>query len=384
MTSLDFSADDGRFMRIAQVAPLIESVPPQAYGGTERVVSYLTEELVRRGHEVTLFATGDSVTRARLIATCPQALRFDANCRDPLARQLVLLEHVYRMRGEFDLVHFHVDYVHFPMSRRHRVPRLTTLHGRLDAPDLQDLYRVYSDEPLVSISRAQRNPLADARWLGTVYHGLPEERFECHRDPGKYLAFLGRISPEKRLDRAIEIAMQAGMRLRVAAKIDRADQAYYETEIRPLLHAAPSLVEFVGEIGDEQKSDFLGNAAALLFPIDWPEPFGLVMIESLACGTPVIAYRNGSVPEVIDDGVTGWIVDSMADAVAAVQRIHQLSRATCRAEFERRFSVRRMVDDYLSIYHHVCQPLRPRLWNRLMNGRNGKAPGHWPSPLSTP
>lgn len=371
-------------MRIAQVAPLIESVPPEAYGGTERVVSYLTEELVRRGHEVTLFASGDSSTRARLVSTCPRALRSDANCRDPFARQIVLLEHVYRMSREFDLVHFHVDYVHFPMSRRQRLPRLTTLHGRLDAPELQDLCRVFMDEPLVSISRSQQDPLADAHWLGTVYHGLPEEQFQFHEGPGNYLAFLGRVSPEKRLDRAIHIAMKTGMPLRVAAKIDRADQAYYETEIRPLLTAAQSLVEFVGEIGEEQKSEFLGNAAALLFPIDWPEPFGLVMIESLACGTPVIAYRNGSVPEIIDDGVTGWIVDNMADAVAAVRRIHQLSRATCRMEFERRFSVRRMVDDYLVIYHQVCQPFRPRLWDRLMKGRNGKVAGHWPSPVSTP
>ncbi len=287
-------------MRIAQVAPLYESVPPKYYGGTERIVSYLTEELVRQGHDVTLFASGDSVTAAQLVPACPSSLRLDRSCEDQLAHHVLMLEHVVQRAAEFDVLHFHVDYLHFPFSRRQPTPHVTTLHGRLDIPDLVPLYREFNGVPLVSISDAQREPLPWANWLATVYHGLPPDLYRFRGEPGGYLAFLGRISPEKRVDRAIEIAQRVRMPLRIAAKIDAVDQAYFEREIEPLLD--DPLVEYVGEIGETEKDEFLGNAQALLFPIDWPEPFGLVMIEALACGTPVIAYRHGSVPEVLDDG----------------------------------------------------------------------------------
>jgi glycosyltransferase involved in cell wall biosynthesis len=340
-------------LKIAQVAPLYESVPPQCYGGTERVVSYLTEELVRQGHEVTLFASGDSVTAARLIAPCPRSLRLDAGCRDQLAHHLLLLDQVFEHAGEFDVIHFHCDYLHFPLSRRHTVPHVTTLHGRLDLPDQQPLYRHFADQPLISISDSQRRPLAWANWQGTVYHGLPLDLHTFRERQGQYLAFLGRISPEKRVDRAIEIARRVGMPLRVAAKVDAADRAYYEDEVRPLLDAAGPAVEFLGEVGGKDKDEFLGNAYALLFPIDWPEPFGLVMIEAMACGTPVIAYRHGSVAEVMDDGVTGFVVQDIEQAVAAVGRVGGLSRRCCREVFERRFSAPRMAHDYLTIYRRL-------------------------------
>jgi glycosyltransferase involved in cell wall biosynthesis len=340
-------------MRVAQVAPLYESVPPKQYGGTERVVSYLTEELVRQGHEVTLFASGDSVTKAHLIPCSRNSLRTDPNCVDPIACHFAMLEEVYKRASQFDVIHFHVDYLHFPVSSRKRFPHLTTLHGRLDLPDLPPLYEQFRNEPLVSISTAQRKPLAWANWIDTVHHGLPETLYQCHPEPGQYLAFVGRISPEKRVDRAIEIAQRVGLPLKIAAKVARPDREYFYEQIEPLLHHP--LVEFVGEIGEAEKNAFMGNAIALLFPIDWPEPFGLVMIEAMACGVPVIAWRHGSVPEIIDDGVTGFIVDNLDAAVRAVQRVSELSRAQCRQVFETRFSVRRMCHDYLRIYRQLLR-----------------------------
>lgn len=338
-------------MRIAQVAPLYESVPPKYYGGTERVVSYLTEELIHQGHEVTLFASADSVTRARLEPIPCNALRFDANCVDTLPYHMIMLERVLRKARAFDIIHFHTDYLHFPLTRALETPHVTTLHGRLDMPDLPPLYRIFDDVPLISIGNHQRVPLSFANWVATVYHGLPEDIYKFQPGPGKYLAFLGRVSPEKRLDRAIEIAQRVGMELRIAAKIDKNDRDYFETRVRPMLgHRG---VTFIGEIGDRDKSEFLGNAAALLFPIDWPEPFGLVMIEALACGTPVIAWNRGSVPEIIRDGESGFVVDSVDAAVAAVGRVHTLSRQRCRRTFEERFSARRMARDYLAAYQTV-------------------------------
>lgn len=338
-------------MRIAQVAPLYESVPPKCYGGTERVVSYLTEELVRQGHEVTLFASGDSETKARLVAACQRSLRLDKRCEDQLAHHFVMLEHVFQRAAEFDIIHFHVDYLHFPLSRREAVTHMTTLHGRLDIPDLVPLYQEFREMPVISISNGQREPLPWVNWQATVYHGLPADIYRFHPEPGSYLAFLGRISPEKRVDRAIEIAKQVGMPLKIAAKIDRVDQDYFESEIAPLL--SNSLVEFVGEIDDDEKDEFLGNAYALLFPIDWPEPFGLVMIEAMACGTPVIAYRGGSVPELVEPGRTGFIVEGLEDAVEAVRRVAQLSRKRCREVFEQRFTAKRMAHDYVQQFEHL-------------------------------
>ena len=340
-------------MRIAQVAPLTESVPPKLYGGTERVVSYLTEECVRRGHEVTLFASGDSLTSGRLRPACRRALRLDAaTVIDPLAYHVHMIEMVAREVHDFDVVHFHVDYLHFPVTRRQAVAALTTLHGRLDIADIHPVYREFSDMHLVSVSEAQRRPMPWANWAGTVYHGVPEDLYQPRIQPGTYLAFLGRISPEKRVDRAIEIAQRVGMPLRIAAKIDAVDKEYFELRIRGLLD--DPLVEYLGEIGEAEKAAFLGGACALLFPVDWPEPFGLVMVEALACGTPVIAYRAGSVPEVIEEGKTGYIVDNLDAAVRAVRRIGTLDRGTCRRVFEERFSARRMCADYLAIYRTLC------------------------------
>ncbi len=340
-------------MRIAQVAPLIESVPPKHYGGTERIVSYLTEELVRAGHDVTLFASGDSVTSARLIAPCQRSLRKNERCKDPVAREVLLLDHVIEHVDEFDLLHFHTGYLHFPISRYLRVPHVTTLHGRLDIPDVIPVFDRFRNEPLISISNAQRQPLEWANWQATIYHGLPTEQFQCRPNPGDYLAFLGRISPEKRADRAIEIAKRAGMPLKLAAKVDRADRRYFKRVIEPLL--AESHVDWVGEITDRDKNEFLGNAYALLFPIDWPEPFGLVMIEAMACGTPVIAYNSGSVPEVMEDGVTGFIVEGLDDAAKSVSRVCDVSRARCRNTFERRFAASRMASDYIEIYKRLIE-----------------------------
>ncbi len=334
-------------LRIAQVAPLFESVPPRLYGGTERIVSYLTEELVREGHRVTLFASGDSETRAELVSPCARALRL-SGCADPLPHHIVMLERVQERAREFDIVHFHVDYLHFPVTRREGTTHVTTLHGRLDLPDLVALYREFADMPVVSISNAQRGPLPSIAWRATVLHGLPEDLYRLQRRPEGYLAFLGRISPEKGLDRAIEISARAGLPLRVAAKLDPADHAYHQRVIMPLLGRAH--VEFLGEIGDGDKQAFLGNASALLFPIDWPEPFGLVMIEAMACGTPTIGFRNGAVPEVIDDGVTGFVVDGIEEAVRAVAALPGLSRERVRRAFEARFTAARMAQEYVDIY----------------------------------
>jgi len=338
-------------MRIAQVSPLIESVPPKHYGGTERIVSYLTEELVRLGHEVTLFASGDSVTNARLIAPCQRSLRKNEKCKDPVAREVLLVDHVLEHAGEFDVIHFHTGYLHFPVCRCLSVPHLTTLHGRLDLPDLVPVFDRFRNEPLISISNAQRQPLAWANWQTTIYHGLRTDLFSFRRGSDDYLAFLGRISPEKGADRAIEIAKRVGIPLKIAAKVDRADRRYFKRVVEPLLNE--SYVEWVGEISDHQKNDFLGNAYALLFPIDWPEPFGLVMIEAMACGTPVIAYDRGSVPEVMDDGVTGFIVRELDEAAEAVRRVRNLSRARCREVFDKRFTATRMANDYIHMYQRM-------------------------------
>jgi glycosyltransferase involved in cell wall biosynthesis len=338
-------------MKIAQVAPLYESVPPKYYGGTERVVSYLTEELVHQGHAVTLFASGDSNTRAHLVAGCRRSLRLDKHTVDHLAPHILMLEHVAQRSREFDVVHFHVDYLHYPLSRRTSTPQLTTLHGRLDIPDLQPLYREFRDMPVVSISMSQRRPLAGANWQATVYHGLPVDLLRYEPRPGQYLAFLGRISPEKRVDRAIEIARRAGLPLRIAAKVDEVNTGYFQDYIEPLF--AQSHVEYLGEIGEGEKEEFLGCAAALLFPIEWEEPFGLVMIESLACGTPVVAFRRGSVPEIIEHGVTGFVVSDLQDAVEAVEKVAQLDRRDCRRSFEQRFTAARMAHDYVRLYEQL-------------------------------
>jgi glycosyltransferase involved in cell wall biosynthesis len=313
-------------------------------------VSYLTEELVRQGHDVTLFASGDSITSARLVPVCRQALRLDQRCVDKLAPHIVMLEMVYREVHRFDVIHFHTDYSHFPLSRRFGAPQVTTLHGRLDLPELGPLYDEFTDMPVVSISDAQRRPLPQANWQATVYHGLPDQPRWSER-PGQYLAFLGRISPEKRVDRAVEIARRAGMKLRVAAKVDAVDVDYYRREIEPLFR--DPLVEFVGEIGEREKPAFLGGARALVFPIDWPEPFGLAMIEALRCGTPVVAWRCGSVPEVIDDGVTGFVVGSLDEAVRATVSAGELDRRRVREAFEARFSASRMAAGYLAVYERL-------------------------------
>ncbi|MGA2388643.1 MAG: glycosyltransferase family 4 protein [Candidatus Sulfotelmatobacter sp.] len=338
-------------MKIAQVSPLYESVPPLLYGGTERVVSWLTEELVRMGHDVTLFASGDSVTTARLVPLSPRALRLDSQCKDPIARHVLMMEQVFSESANFDLIHSHVDYLHFSLSRRTATPCLSTLHGRLDIPDLVPLYQAFREMPLVSISDAQRKPLSWANWQGTVHHGMPRKSLRLMNGSGGYLAFLGRISPEKGVDEAIEIARRAGVPLKIAAKIDPADREYFENYIKPLLNS--EFVEFVGEIGYNEKNAFLGNAAGLLFPICWPEPFGLVMIEALACGTPVIGYRHGSVPEVLVDGVTGFIVPDSAGAVDAVKRLSQIDRKVCRNYFDLHFSDERMALEYMAIYEKL-------------------------------
>jgi len=335
-------------MRIAQVSPLYESVPPKCYGGTERVVSYLTEELVCLGHEVTLFASGDSVTKAHLRSPCQRALRLDKGCVDQLSHHILMLEQIFRDADQFDIIHFHIDYLHYLLSRRHRMCHITTLHGRLDIPDLVGLYNEFSEMPLISISDAQRRPLHWANWRGTVYHGLPLDLYRSHEQCGTYLAFLGRISPEKRVDRAVEIAKRSGIPLKIAAKVDKVDLEYYKAKIEPLLDHP--LIEYVGEIGEGEKGEFLGNAYALLFPIDWPEPFGLVVIEAMACGTPVIAFRHGSVPELIEVGVTGFVVDCLDEAVMAVEKVPGLNRKRCREVFEQRFSASRMATDYVKAY----------------------------------
>ncbi len=336
-------------MKIAQIAPLIESVPPKLYGGTERVVSFLTQELVRKGHDVTLFASGDSRTAAKLVAVTPAALRQNDATRDPIPPTTLMLEAVRRRAHEFDVLHFHTDLLHFPIFRPIASRTLTTLHGRLDLPELPPFYEEFGDMPVVSLSLDQRRPLPHARWVGNVPHGLPIELTRFNPNPRDgYLAFLGRISPEKRPDRAIAIAKRAGMRLRIAAKVDPADRTYFEREIRPLLNHP--LIEWIGEIGDAEKPQFLGEATALVFPIDWPEPFGLVMIEAMAAGTPTVAYRRGSVPEVIEHGRSGFMVEDEDGAVAAVRAAERLDRAEVRRAFEQRFTAARMADDYVKLY----------------------------------
>jgi glycosyltransferase involved in cell wall biosynthesis len=340
-------------VRIAQVAPLHEAVPPRFYGGTERVVSYLTENLVELGHDVTLFASGDSETRARLVPICRQALRLDPQCENPVPYEVLALEAVIQKADDFDVIHFHEACLHLPWTRRVRCATVTTMHGRLDLPDLVPLYREYTDVPLVSISDAQREPMSWANWRATVYHGLPDDLYRLHPEPGGYLAFLGRICPEKRVDRAIAIAKRAGLELKIAAKVDAADEEYFETEIRHLLD--DPLVDFIGEIGDGEKEAFLGGAAALLMPIDWPEPFGLVVIEAMACGTPVIAFPFGSMPELIEPGVNGALVKSIDEATAAVEALAEFERRLCRRSFEERFTAACMAKNYVRVYEALVE-----------------------------
>ena len=340
-------------LKIAQVAPLFESVPPKLYGGTERVVSYLTEELVTRGHEVTLFASGDSVTKARLIRACDRSLRLDEECVDQLVHHIGMLQLVLDHSEHFDLIHFHIDYLHFPLSRLTCLPHVTTLHGNLSIPDLRPFYNIFRDMPVISISHDQRKPLPDVNWVGNVYHGLPSDVLQPRYSPGKYLAFLGRVSPEKGLERAIDIAVRSGILLKIAAKIDKKDEEYFEQNIRKFLDHP--LIEYVGEIAEKEKNDFLGDAMALVFPINWNEPFGLVMIESLACGCPVVAYNYGSVSEIIDHGVSGFIVNNQDDAVKAVQNIELLSRQECRRVFEECFTASRMAQNYLNVYNRALE-----------------------------
>ena len=359
-------------MRIAQVAPLHESVPPKLYGGTERIVSYLTEELVRRGHDVTLFASGDSLTSARLRPMCDRALRLHrSKLVDPLAHHMLLVERMTREIGDFDVVHFHLDYLPFSQIRRLNIPAVTTLHGRLDIPDLVPIFQEFRDMHLISISDAQRRPLQWANWLATVHHGLPENLYVKGNGDGGYLAFLGRISPEKRVDRAIEIARRVGIPLHIAAKVDEADKSYFESKICPLIQGTD--IEFIGEIGEHEKRDFLGKARALLFPIDWPEPFGIVMIEAMACGTPVIAFHGGSVAEVIEDGVTGFVVNSVDEAVEAANNLDLIDRSVCRSHFLRRFSASRMCHNYVRAYQQLAEDRQAsaRATGQLLNRYTG-------------
>lgn len=346
-------------MRIAQVAPLTEAIPPKLYGGTERVVSWLTEELVALGHDVTLFASGDSTTTARLEPIWPRALRLDGKVRDPMALHMAMLEHVYQRADQFDILHFHLDYFPFSLFSRNATPFITTLHGRLDLPEHQVVFDVFNRAPVISISDAQRRPVPNAYWIDTIHHGLPADLLRPRPAKPEYLAVLGRIAPEKAVDRAIHIARRSGMPLKIAAKVDPVDRQYYEHEIRPLLELPG--IEYIGEISDAQKSDFLGGAVGLLMPIDWPEPFGLVMIEAMACGTPILAYPGGSVPEIVEDGLTGFIVNNEAEAVDAVRRLPALSRPRIRARFEERFTARRMAMDYLAVYRHMAESHGPRL-----------------------
>lgn len=356
-------------MKIAQVAPLMESVPPRLYGGSERIASYLTEALVAEGHDVTLFASGDSITAAKLEACCPQSLRLAENVLDPTPHYMVMLDKVRRSADKFDIIHFHMDQFHFPIFGTISDRTITTLHGRQDLPDLAPLYRHFKEMPLVSISNAQRAPVPDASFVSTVYHGLPDDMLtrSLHAQGG-YLAFLGRISPEKRADRAIRIARAVGLPLKIAAKVDKVDAEYFRKEIEPMLASAD--VEFVGEIGEHQKARFLGDARALLFPIDWPEPFGLVMIEAMACGTPVLGFRRGSVEEVIDEGVTGFIVDDEEEAVARMGALLALDRAAVRRRFEERFTAQRMARDYVRVYKKLLAGAEPleRTKPKLVNG----------------
>ncbi len=349
-------------MRIAQVAPLTEAVPPKLYGGTERVVHWLTEELVALGHDVTLFASGDSQTSAKLDATWPRALRLDGSVRDCNALHMVMLERVRQQCDDeqFDFLHFHLDYYPFSLFARQPTPFVTTLHGRLDLPELQPVFNTFPEVPVISISNSQRRPVPQANWVATIHHGLPENLLKPRPSKVDYLAVLGRIAPEKGVDRAIKIALRCGIPLKIAAKVDRADQDYYDAVIRPLISQNP-LIEFIGEINDAEKPEFLSGAIGLLLPLDWPEPFGLVMIEAMACGTPVIAYNRGSVSEIIDEGLTGFIVEDETSAVAAVGRLSGLSRPAVRRQFEARFTARRMALDYLATYGAMIEAAKPRI-----------------------
>jgi glycosyltransferase involved in cell wall biosynthesis len=341
-------------MRIAQIAPLMESVPPRLYGGTERIVSYLTEELVRMGHDVTLFASGDSITSAKLVGCVLEALRLDAKVHDPIPYYMLMLDRVRPMASEFDILHFHIDQLHFPLFRHIAGRTVTTLHGRQDLPDLKPLYIGFADMPLVSVSNAQRQQVAGANFAATVYHGLPADLHKPVFNPrGGYVAFLGRIAPEKRPDRAIQIARSLGVPLKIAAKVDRVDESYFREQIAPLLDGGG--VEFIGEINEQQKDEFLGEAKALLFPVDWPEPFGLVMIEAMACGTPVLAFRCGSVSEVVENGVTGFVVNDLCEGMSALPRVMALDRRAVRRRFEERFTASRMAKDYLTIYRSLLK-----------------------------
>jgi len=346
-------------MHIAQIAPLTEAIPPKLYGGTERVVSWLTEELIALGHEVTLFASGDSQTSAKLEAVWPRALRLDGAVRDPNALHMMMLERVYRRAGDFDFLHFHLDYYPFSLFCRQATPFLTTLHGRLDLPEHQPVFDTFNALPVVSISNAQRRPLPQAHWVRTVYHGLPERLLRPLPVKPSYFGFLGRIAPEKGVDRAIRIANHCGVQLKIAAKVDRVDRDYFDEQIRPMIKAGN--VDYIGEITDAQKSEFLSGAIALLVPIDWPEPFGLVMIEAMACGTPVIAFNRGSVPEIVDEGLTGFVVEDINGAIGAVDRLSHLSREKIRRQFETRFTARRMAQDYLAVYRSLADTLAPHL-----------------------
>jgi len=340
-------------MKIAQVSPLFETVPPKGYGGTERVVSYLTEELVRQGHEVTLFASGDSRTSARLVSAVEASVRDSALDQSWLAYHLIQMDLVAQMADDFDIIHFHTDYLQFPTAKSFSTPHLSTLHGRLDLPYLVPLYRHFNDEPLISISDSQRTPLPWANWLATIYHGIPDDLYAFEPAPGDYFLFMGRISLEKRVDRAIDIALRCDRPIFIAAKLTREEEDYFNACVKPLLRHP--LVTFVGEVGGKEKRELLENAHALLFPIDWPEPFGLVMIESLSCGTPVIAYGHGSVPEIVEDGVTGFVVSNQEEAVRAAQRIDSISRQDCRAAFERRFTAPHMAANYLEAYRRLLR-----------------------------
>ena len=340
-------------MKIAQITPLYESIPPKKYGGTERIVHYLTEELIKQGHHITLFASGDSKTSAELVPVCDKALRLDSNCYDPIAYHFIQLQMVQSRISDFDLLHYHTDYLHFPSSVSNNKKNLTTLHGRLDILELKNVYNIYNQFPLVSISNNQRQPIPAVNWVGTVYHGLPEELYNFYPNKGKYLAFIGRIAEEKGVERAIIMAKKAGIKLIIAAKISKVDEIYFQKQIKHLLK--DPIIEFVGEIDEKSKGSFLGNAMALLFPINWPEPFGLVMIEAMACGTPVIAFNNGSVPEIIEDKQTGFIVNSIEEGILAINKIDTIDRKKCRLAFEERFTASRMANDYLTIYDQLLK-----------------------------
>jgi glycosyltransferase involved in cell wall biosynthesis len=341
-------------MRIAQISPLMESVPPRLYGGTERVVSYLTEELVALGHDVTLFASGDSMTEANFVPCCKSALRLEEEAHDPIPHHMIMLDKLMRVADQFDVLHFHIDHLHFPLIAGLEDRAVTTLHGRQDLPANDRFYRYFRHAPLVSISQAQRKPISHANFIATIHHGMPLDLHHAEFNPGQYLAFLGRISPEKDPVQAIRIAQALNMELKIAAKVDRADEQYFREQVKPLLDLPG--VEFIGELGEKEKGRFLRHASALIFPICWPEPFGLVMIEAMACGTPVLAFDWGSVPEVVDNGVTGRVVTTFEEAVAVLPQVVKLDRRKVRQRFEQRFSVRRMANDYLRVYNSLMLP----------------------------